>query len=144
MRNPACVSTLDDLTTGTFSEIYDDSDANPDLIKKVIFCSGKIYFDLANEKIKRNISDTAIVRMEQIYPLPQDGLNSIYSKYTQASKWLWVQEEPENMGPWPFIQRKIKDRNFTVVARSESGSPAGGLSINHNKRQQIILDSAFE
>lgn len=143
LRNPACISSLDELSDGTFMEIIDDNTAKPSNVRKVICCTGKIYYDLVSERTIRNLKDIAVIRIEQIYPVPEKDLENIFIKYRHVENWIWVQEEPENMGAWPFIQRKIKEPAFNVVARPESGSPAGGLSINHKKRQLAIINIAL-
>jgi 2-oxoglutarate dehydrogenase E1 component len=143
LRHPQCVSSLQDLSEGKFREIIDDHNPTTEKTEKVIFCSGKIFYDLHEEREKRNIENTAIVRLEQLYPLAQNQLTGIQKKYEKAQEWLWVQEEPLNMGPWPFICRKLPEFNFKVVARMESGSPAGGLAKNHRSRHQKIMDESF-
>ncbi len=144
LRHPQCISHLDELAKGRFTELYDETYLEkPDEINKVVFCSGKLYYDLLEERGKRNITDTAIIRMEQIYPVPYKHIEAIKKKYKKAGKWLWVQEEPENMGPWPFIMRKLPEMKFTVVARKESGSPAGGLVKKHIKRHKRIMELTF-
>jgi len=145
LRHPQCISHLDELAKGRFTELYDETYLEkPDEINKVVFCSGKLYYDLLEERGKRNITDTAIIRMEQIYPVPYKHIEAIKKKYKKAGKWLWVQEEPENMGPWPFIMRKLPEMKFTVVARKESGSPAGGLVKKHIKRHKRIMELTFD
>lgn len=143
LRHPACVSSLNELAQGKFHEVYDDSSVNPENAKKVVICSGKIYYELMEERLKRNEEKTAIIRLEQYYPLPNHQLNQLKNKYFKAKKWLWVQEEPINMGAWPFLNRKLKGYFDHVVARFESGSPAGGLNINHVLRQNAIINETF-
>ncbi|MBT7038749.1 MAG: 2-oxoglutarate dehydrogenase E1 component [Bacteroidetes bacterium] len=143
LRHPVCVSSLDELQNGKFQEIIDVQNPSPDKVEKVIICSGKIYYDLIDEREKRKAKNTAIVRMEQLYPIAKTQLADLKNKYKSVNKWLWVQEEPINMGPWPFICRKLPEFNFHVVARMESGSPAGGLAKNHWTRHQKIMDETF-
>jgi 2-oxoglutarate dehydrogenase E1 component len=144
LRHPRCVSTIEDFTSGGFKEVIDDHEVNPKNVKKVIFCTGKIYYDLLNEKEKLNKKDIAIIRLEQIYPLPVKQLNSIIEKYKNATNWLWVQEEPINMGAWTFMHHNFKEVSLKVIARPASGSPATGSSKFHQIRQQKIIDKAFE
>ena len=143
LRHPSCVSEIEDFSTGGFKEVIDDSAANPDNIKKVILCSGKIYYELLEEQEKLKNKDTAIVRLEQIYPLPVKQLNSIIEKYENTESWLWVQEEPINMGAWTFINQNFKQAPIKVIARPASGSPATGSSKFHQLTQKKIIDKAF-
>ena len=143
LRHPACVSSLEELTNGAFAEIIDDVVVDKEQVEKVILCSGKLFYDLDEERNKRNLNHIALIRMEQLYPLPLKKLKAIREKYHHATEWVWAQEEPENMGAWPFISRKLKDMKLVVVARLESGSPAGGLSINHKIRQTKIINECL-
>jgi 2-oxoglutarate dehydrogenase E1 component len=144
LRHPRCVSSLDELAQGRFLEVIDDEDAKVENVKKVIFCSGKIYYDLLEEKEKRKDESIALVRLEQLYPLPKKQMNEIIAKYSEAKTHLWVQEEPLNMGAWRFIHHEFKDVNLRLIARPESGSPATGSSKFHVIRHQKIIDKAFE
>lgn len=144
LRHPRCISSLNELAEGRFLEVIDDEQAKVESIKKVIFCSGKIYYDLLEEKEKRKDESIALVRLEQLYPLPKDQMNEIIAKYSEAKTHLWVQEEPLNMGAWRFIHHEYKDVNLRLIARPESGSPATGSSKFHVIRHQKIIDKAFE
>ena len=144
LRHPLCTNPIKDFIEGKrFSEVLDDSYVKATLVKKILFCSGKIYFDLREERLKKQRTDIAIVRIEQIYPLPLNQLNKIIKKYKSAKKWLWVQEEPENMGAWPFLSRKFKSVPLEVVARKESGSPATGFMKQHIVEQKRTVEKAF-
>jgi 2-oxoglutarate dehydrogenase E1 component len=145
LRHPKCVSKIEDFTTGGFKEIYDDPDANPGSVNKVVFCSGKLYYDLIAEKEKLGNDKIAFVRVEQIYPLPIDQLMTIKEKYTKAKTYIWAQEEPRNMGAWTFIRNELDHKiNIKVIARPPSGSTATGSSKFHAIRQQKIVDKVFE
>ncbi len=144
LRHPQCVSATSELTTGSFQPLIDDPQANPEITERVILCSGKIYYDLKEEKEKNAMTHTAIVRIEQLYPLPEKSLQSVKKKYKKAKRWLWVQEEPENMGAWTFMMNSLKDFNPGVIARPPSGSPASGSSKFHVLQQQKIVEKAFE
>ncbi|MCE9539843.1 MAG: 2-oxoglutarate dehydrogenase E1 component, partial [Bacteroidetes bacterium] len=144
LRYPTCVSSLTDFTTGGFKELIDDSTANVKSVKKIAFCSGKIYYDLIEAKQKENNEDLAIVRIEQLYPLPTRQLQEIISKYKNASEYLWVQEEPENMGAWAYMLRAFREVNLKYIGRNESASPATGYGKQHIKQQQSIIDRVFE
>jgi len=143
LRNPECVSVLSEFTTGGFMELIDDHSVSTMDVKKVVLCSGKIFYDLDQERKKLGNKDTALVRLEQLYPLPYRQLNDLEQKYNHVKTWLWVQEEPENMGAWPFIFRKLPDFEFRVIARSESASPASGLFNVYQQRQRKIIDDPF-
>ncbi|MDP1746582.1 MAG: 2-oxoglutarate dehydrogenase E1 component [Bacteroidota bacterium] len=143
LRYPTCVSSLKDFTTGGFLELIDDSSANVKSVKKIAFCSGKIYYDLIEAKQKENNEDIAIVRIEQLYPLPTRQLQEIVSKYKNATEYLWVQEEPENMGAWAYMLRAFREVNLKYIGRNESASPATGYGKQHIKQQQSIIDRVF-
>lgn len=146
LRSPACVSPLSDFTSGTFREVIDDQYVAADDVKRVLFCSGKVYYDLLEKQQADERKDVAIVRVEQLYPIPYDELEAIKAKYHNAAELVWVQEEPENMGGWPFICRKFRgsDFNFQVIARKESSSTATGYSKQHIAQQLRIISRAFE
>jgi 2-oxoglutarate dehydrogenase E1 component len=143
LRHPRCVSTLEDLSTGHFQEVIDDNSADPALINKLVFCSGKIYYDLLEEKLRSENQNTALIRVEQLHPFPHKQLKQILAKYNQAIYNLWVQEEPMNMGPWHYIHHEFKDVPLKVISRPASGSPATGLSKFHALRQKKIVDKTF-
>ena len=105
-------SAMDEFTNGGFKEVIDDTFVEmPAQVKKVLFCSGKIYFDLAERQQKENRKDIAIIRLEQLYPLPHKQLEELYKKYSKAT-WFWVQEEPLNMGAASFLQMNLKSINL--------------------------------
>jgi 2-oxoglutarate dehydrogenase E1 component len=107
-----------------------------------LFCSGKIYFELVERQQKENKKDTAIVRLEQIYPLPFKQLEALYKKYNNAT-WFWVQEEPLNMGAAGFLQMNLKSLNYGVISRQPSASTASGHSKVHQQEQNEIIETAF-
>ena len=144
LRHPLCTSPLRDFTEGKrFSEVLDDGNANAKSVKKILFCSGKIYFDLLERQQKTGRNDIAIIRIEQIYPVPVDQLKKIIKKYKPAKQWVWVQEEPENMGVWPFLSRKLTWVPLEVISRKESNTPATGFIKQHNVVQKHIIEMAF-
>lgn len=144
LRHPLCASPLGDFTAGTrFKEVLDDPYVVTEKVKRVLLCSGKIYYDLLERQQKDQRDDVAIVRVEQLYPLPLRQFLKIIRKYKTAERYCWVQEEPENMGPWPFFRRKFKLVRTTVVSRAEQASPSTGFYKNHLKEQQEIVNRAF-
>lgn len=144
LRHPKCVSPLKDLVKGRFQELIDDSQAQASKVEKIIFCTGKIYFDLLEEQENRKSSNTAIVRLEQLYPFPQKQFDAIVKKYSKAKNMVWAQEEPENMGAWPYILRLFRYSNIQVVSRAESGSPATGSSKRHAVEHKKLMTAIFE
>jgi len=143
LRHPKCISSIDELSSGTFKELIDDE--NTDAAKKVsrvIFCSGKIYYDLLAYKDENKRTDTAIVRVEQLYPLPHKQIDKVVSKYENA-QFTWVQEEPENMGAWSHVLRNYRNATLTLIARKPSASPATGFKKIHLKEQALIVENAF-
>ncbi len=143
LRHPQCVSSLDDFSTGGFREIIDDTAAKPDLIHRIVFCSGKLYYDLLEEKEVKQINDTAIIRVEQLYPLPVKQIKEVLAKYRNAADYIWSQEEPVNMGAWTFIMQYFPDVKLNVVARPASGSPATGSPKFHRLRQRKVIEKSF-
>ena len=142
LRHAGTYSRIEEFTNGGFKEVIDDEAANTGKVKKVLFCSGKVYFDLAERKQKENRDDVAIIRVEQIYPLPYKQLEALYSKYNKAT-WFWVQEEPMNMGAASFLQMNLKSINFGTIGRQPSASTATGFNKVHQQEQGEIVDTAF-
>ncbi len=143
LRHPMCVSKVDELTQGSFEEIYDDESVKQKDVKLVLFCSGKLYYDLLKHQQENNIKDTAIVRMEQLYPLPKTKIGEIRKKY-KGAQLRWVQEEPYNMGAWTYLLRwRDTFSDFDCVSRKASASPATGYSSVHLREQQEIITKAF-
>jgi len=149
LRNPMATSELSDLTNGTFKNIIIDQSRNAP--RKIILCSGKIYFDLLKHKEDKKIKNVEIVRIEQLYPFPDSELIS-YTKSVKSKNFVWVQEEPENMGAWLMIRHRLekvlnetkKGFKLSVIARDASASPAGGYQKYHIKRQKEIVAKALE
>ncbi len=144
LRHPECISPLEDLSEGRFRPVLDDPGADPAKVKRVILCSGKIYYELKKRQQERDYRETAIVRMEQLYPIPVKELEAIRAKYSQAARWMWAQEEPQNMGAWPFMKLNLQGYNLSVIARPPSASPASGSSKFHQMQQDKIIEKAFE
>jgi 2-oxoglutarate dehydrogenase E1 component len=150
LRHPRAVSTLDDLAEGSFEHILADGheEAPPSLVNRVLLTSGKIYYELLEERTRRNAHDVAIVRMEQYYPLRMDRLASALAPYRPDVPVVWVQEEPRNMGAWSFLFMRFADRisgshPFSCVSRPESASPATGSHAAHAFEQQRLMEEAF-
>lgn len=143
LRHAGSTSKIEDFTHGGFKELIDDSTVKEaSAIKKVLLCSGKVYFDLEEYRSKNNIADVAIIRLEQFYPLPQNQLDALYSKYNKAI-WHWVQEEPLNMGAASYLRMNVKNINLHVVSRNASAATATGYSKMHAKEQAALVETAF-
>ncbi|WP_185857991.1 2-oxoglutarate dehydrogenase E1 component [Blattabacterium cuenoti] len=145
LRNTKCLSSIKDLSEGMFQDILDDpSTKDRNKITKLIFCSGKMYYELLNQKESIKDDKTALIRVEQIYPLNIEKIKVLINKYKNQKKIFWVQEEPENMGLWSFILRKIGDIiSFNLIAPSENSSPSTGSYPGFLKTQNKILKKAF-
>jgi 2-oxoglutarate dehydrogenase E1 component len=143
LRLPATYSHINEFTTGGFKEVVDDVFAGDTTgVKKVLFCSGKVYFDLAEYQQKEGRKDVAVIRLEQIYPLPYKQLEELYKKYNKAT-WFWVQEEPLNMGAASFLQMNLKTINYGIISRQPGAATATGYSKVHAQEQAEIVETAF-
>jgi len=143
LRHPRVVSPLDEFKKGGFREIIDDVNVTAKGVKRLLLCTGKIYYDLLEEQEKNKRKDVAIVRLEQIYPLAEGQLNAIIEKY-KGAKIYWVQEEPVNMGAWGYLLKRLYKRvDIDVIARDEAASPAVGYMKAHNESQKEIVKQAF-
>ena len=143
LRYHRAVSSIDDMASGSFQELIDDSKAVSSKIDTVVLCSGKFYYDLIEVYEKNNSENMAFIRLEQLYPFPDHQLKSVVKKYGKESKYIWAQEEPENMGPWSYILRKWKFANIRCFSRNESGSPASGSPKVHELRHQEIINNVM-
>ena len=143
LRHPGVASPIDDFTKGSFLEVLDDPDVNANDVKRIVLCSGKIFFDLQEFRLKKKIKDTAIIRLEQLHPFPEKQLRAVLGKYNY-NKIMWVQEEPNNMGALSFILRMMPKDALEYVTRKGSASPATGYSKVHKIEQDKILHRAFE
>jgi 2-oxoglutarate dehydrogenase E1 component len=147
LRSPKCVSPIEDFTSGKFHELIDDAYADPKKVKRVLLCTGKVYYDLLDKQQADKRKDVAIVRVEQLYPTPVTQILKVKAKYEKATEFIWVQEEPENMGAWPYICRKFHNDtviNLNVISRNEGSSTATGFAKQHAAQQAYIVSKAFE
>jgi 2-oxoglutarate dehydrogenase E1 component len=141
-------SPIADLTTGSFEEILDDPTvADKSKVTRIVLCTGKVAWDVMSERAKRN-ANVAVVRVEQLYPFPIAGLREIMSRYPNAKQMVWVQEEPENMGAWRFVDAivwpvKNEGYDWRHVARVESGSPATGSKAIHDQELADLMEQTF-
>ena len=144
LRHPRCVSSISELSKGKFLEVIDDSSADANKINRVVVCSGKVYYDLLEQKEKDQNTNVALVRLEQLYPFPENQLSELQKKYKNATDWVWLQEEPVNMGAWSYILRMtIGKILFRLISRAESASPASGSYKAHEREQKEIVQKAF-
>jgi 2-oxoglutarate dehydrogenase E1 component len=143
LRHPRCTSSLDDLQNGTFQDIIDDPDTDANDVRRVVFSTGKIYYDLLERKEEFNARDIALVRLEQLHPFPEKKVAKILKRYKNNMLTLWVQEEPENMGAWYYIQNHMRKYHVIPVTRMPSGSPAVGLYKIHEMQQKEIIEKVF-
>ncbi len=144
LRYPKAVSSIKEMSKGKFQEVIDDSSVKPENVDTLVFCSGKIFYDALEKRDTENKGyNIALVRLEQLYPLPEKQIRTLISKYSNAERIIWMQEEPENMGPWSFISRKLRNVPFEYIGRDESASPAGGSPMIHQFRQEALLCRLF-
>ena len=141
LRHPKCVSAIEDFTKVGFTEIIDTGN-NPSATR-IVFCSGKVYYDLLEAKEKEGADDVALVRLAQLYPFPKKQFTAVLGRYKKAKEYLWVQEEPENMGAWLFLTRMVRDIKMQCIARPESASPASGSKKHSEKEKDAIMKKVF-
>lgn len=142
LRHPKAVSPKTDFLNGGFQEIITDSYATAKSVKKVILCTGKIYYELQERQEKDKRKDVALIRIEQLHPFPIKQANAILDKYKNAAL-VWLQEEPENMGYWTYVLRVYKEKNLQLISRKASASPATGYAKVHAEEQKSLIDQAF-
>jgi 2-oxoglutarate dehydrogenase E1 component len=149
LRHELSVSPLEDLTHGSFATVIDEVDEiATDKVQRVVFCSGKVYFDLLRTRRKLGVRDVAVVRIEQLYPFPSDEYQAIIRKYTHAAEVVWCQEEPQNQGAWYQIRHRLQEllgarREVLYAGRAPAAAPATGILKLHEQEQQAVIDAAL-
>jgi 2-oxoglutarate dehydrogenase E1 component len=143
LRHPLCVSPIEDFTKGSFQEILDVNNPTPGKTESVLLCSGKIYYELLKKRTETGKDGTAIIRLEQLNPLPFHKLSALVKTYKNAKTWTWVQEEPENMGAWTHVMRLWKEVKLELISRGPSGTPATGSHERHDIIQETLMERAF-
>ncbi|CAK1818776.1 2-oxoglutarate dehydrogenase E1 component [Vibrio crassostreae] len=149
LRHPLCTSSLEDLAEGTFQPaIAEIDDLAPENVKRVVFCSGKVYFDLLDQRRKNEQDDVAIVRIEQLYPFPYEDVRAAIAQYTNVVDYVWCQEEPQNQGAWYSSQHNFRaaipvGADIQYAGRPASASPAVGYMSVHLKQQKALVDDAL-
>ncbi|MEV0849244.1 multifunctional oxoglutarate decarboxylase/oxoglutarate dehydrogenase thiamine pyrophosphate-binding subunit/dihydrolipoyllysine-residue succinyltransferase subunit [Streptomyces sp. NPDC049954] len=157
LRLKAASSKAEEFTSGGFRPVIGDTTVEPGAVRKIVLCSGKVYYDLEAERVKRGANDTAIIRVERLYPLPGDEIQAEIAKYPNAEKYLWAQEEPANQGAWPFIALNLIDHldlavgadlphgeRLRRISRPHSSSPAVGSAKRHQAEQAQLVAEVFE
>jgi len=149
LRLPAASSTMAELETGGFQPVIDDTHiTDRSTVKRIVLCSGKVYYDVDAARTEQSVSDIALVRLEQFYPFPATRLNEIFASYPNATEIVWTQEEPKNMGGWTFVEDRIRslkpaNMEFRYAGRHASASPATGSYAVHELEQKQFISEAF-
>ncbi|MCM2679953.1 2-oxoglutarate dehydrogenase E1 component [Echinimonas agarilytica] len=149
LRHPLCTSTLDELANGTFQNVIPEIDAiEPSSVERVVMCSGKVYYDLLEARRKQEITNVAIIRIEQLYPFPTEEVQEVLKAYSHVKDWVWCQEEPQNQGAWYCSQHHFRsvisnDSTLTYAGREASAAPAVGYMSIHLKQQKALIEAAL-
>ncbi|MDV7186812.1 2-oxoglutarate dehydrogenase E1 component [Lutibacter sp. TH_r2] len=143
LRHPLAISNMDEISNGEFQEIIDDT-INPDNVKKLVFCTGKFYYDLLAERTELKREDVALVRIEQLFPLHLDKLQEVINRYPNVKNYVWAQEEPENMGAWSYMLQRFRLVHLEVASQPFYAVPAAGSSARFKRRHQRVIDNVFE
>jgi 2-oxoglutarate dehydrogenase E1 component len=142
LRHVKAVNTIEELATGEFQEVIDDT-INPDKVKKLVFCMGKFYYDLLAEREENKRDDVALVRIEQLFPLHKEKIQQVIDRYPNIEEYIWAQEEPRNMGAWSYMLQRFELKNLSVRSRKYYAVPAAGSSTRFKKRHKAVIDSVF-
>jgi len=142
LRHPKVVNTIEDLATGEFQEVIDDT-LNPSKVTKLVFCMGKFYYDLLAEREILEREDIALVRIEQLFPLHLEKIQRVIDRYPSVKEYVWAQEEPRNMGAWSFMLERLELVKLNVRSRKYYAVPAAGSSTRFKKRHKAVIDSVF-
>ena len=142
LRHPKAVNSIEDLATGKFQEVIDDS-LNPSKVTKLVFCMGKFYYDLLAEREILEREDVALVRIEQLFPLHLEKIQRVIDRYPAVKEYIWAQEEPRNMGAWSFMLERLELVKLNVRSRKYYAVPAAGSSTRFKKRHKAVIDSVF-
>jgi len=144
LRHPLVVSSKEELALGSFQEVIDDLQVAKKNVTSVVFCTGKFYYDLLERRAQDKREDVAIVRIEQLFPLPTKQLEAIIATYTNAKEYVWAQEEPKNMGAWGFMLMNFDSVPLRLASRRVYSSPAAGSSTRSKARHKEVIDSVFQ
>ncbi len=145
LRHPKVVSTKEELASGSFMELIDDTNAKVDQIKTLVFCTGKFYYDLLAKQEELQRDDVALVRLEQLFPLPTTQMREVLKKYKHVDDVVWAQEEPRNMGAWGHLLMHFEEaKNFRVASRRFYGAPAAGSAVRSQRRHAQVITYVFD
>ncbi len=145
LRHPKVISTKEEFANGSFQSVLDDPEASAEKVKSLVFCTGKFYYDLLKYKEENERDDVALVRIEQLFPLPISKMKELMDKYKNADDVVWAQEEPRNMGAYAHLLLHFEEaRKFRVCSRKFYGSPAAGSSVRFKKRHERVINSVFD
>ncbi|WP_373018435.1 2-oxoglutarate dehydrogenase E1 component [Muriicola sp.] len=145
LRHPKAVSSVSEMTDGRFMEVIDDQSVKAAKVKSLVFCTGKFYYDLLAAREELGREDVALVRLEQLFPLPAEQMREIIAKYKKAEEVVWAQEEPRNMGAWSHLLMHFEEaRTFRVASRRIYAAPAAGSSVRSKLRHQQVIDYVFD
>lgn len=143
LRHPKAVSSINELANGEFQEVIDDT-VNTKEVKKLVFCTGKFYYDLLAQREELNKEDVALVRIEQLFPLHLKKIQEVINRYPNVEKYIWAQEEPKNMGAWSHMLQRMDLVKLEVMSRPFSSVPAPGSSTRDKRRQQRVINAVFD
>jgi 2-oxoglutarate dehydrogenase E1 component len=145
LRHKAAVSPLEELISGRFHEVLDDTAADPGRVRRVVLCSGKLYYELLERRNQEEGGEVAVLRVEQFYPFPEGPLGKALGRYRQAREFIWAQEESQNMGAWTFMEPRLRALGYNVeyVGRDASASPATGSRQVHLREQKEVVEAAI-
>lgn len=145
LRHPKCVSTVEEFANGSFQTVIDDVEVKAEKVKTLVFLTGKFYYDLDEERTKLNRDDVAIIRIEQLFPLPTQDIKNILDKYKDVEDVVWAQEEPRNMGAYAHMLMHLDEaKTFRLASRRPYGAPAAGSSVRSKKRHKEVIDFVFD
>lgn len=144
LRHSKVVSTKEELANGSFQEVIDDVLKDKSKVTSLVFCTGKFYYDLLERREENGRDDIALVRIEQLFPLPQEQLEKIIQKYPDVTEYMWAQEEPKNMGAWGYMLMNFNQVNLQLASQRVHSSPAAGSSARSKARHKIVIDKVFE
>ena len=142
LRHPKAVNPIEDFADGGFQEVIDDT-VNPSKVTKLVFCTGKFYYELLEERETTEREDIALVRVEQLFPLHEEKLQEVISKYPNVKEYVWAQEEPKNMGAWSYMLQRFDSIKLSVASRRYYSVPAAGSSARFKRRQRAVIDMVF-
>ncbi len=143
LRHPKAVSSISELASGSFEEVIDDT-IDPKNVEKLVFCTGKFYYDLLAKREELGTNNIALVRIEQLFPLHLEKIKEVIDKYPNVKKYVWAQEEPENMGAWSYMLQRMNLVKLEVNSRSFASVPAPGSSTRDKRRQQRVINTVFD